>query len=168
MTIQSLLDNARRLQSEMQGGILVRDVLMQHGDDIVTQQRIQLMMGKASDGKDLRPYYSEDLKPRGYFKSGASAKAYAAWKQTLNYPYNVERNPDAPNLYITGMFHDDLGIAFGGDSVEIVPDTAYAAKIMAKYGRGVFGLNASGWAVIWDDYHAKDELITKMKETLWQ
>lgn len=168
MTLEGLLNNAKSLQSGMQSGTLVRDVLMRHGDHIVEQQRIQLLMGKGSDGKDLHPFYSEDVKPRGYFKSGAQARQYAAWKQTLRYPYSVERNPDAPNLYITGVFHDDLNVEFRGDAVAIVPDTAYAAKIMAKYGFGIFGLNAQMWGVIWNEWGAKDDLINEMKNVLWQ
>ena len=168
MTIDALLKNAQALQNSMQSGTLVRDVLLNHGEHIVEQQRVQLFMGKGSDGRDLHPFYSEDLKPKGYFKSGAAARAYAAWKQTISYPYSVQRNPDAPNLYITGVFHDDLNINFGVDSLQIVPDTAYAANIMAKYGFGIFGLNQQMWGVIWNDFGAKGELIEKMKETLWQ
>ena len=168
MTLEGLLNNAKSLQSGMQSGTLVRDVLMRHGDHIVEQQRIQLLMGKGSDGKDLHPFYSEDVKPNGYFKSGAQARKYAAWKQTLSYPYSVERNPDAPNLYITGMFHDDLNVEFYPDSVAIVPDTAYAAKIMRKYGFGIFGLNQQMWGIIWNEWGAKDDLINEMKKVLWQ
>lgn len=168
MTIDALLKNAQALQNSMQSGTLVRDVLLNHGEHIVEQQRVQLFMGKGSDGRDLHPFYSEDIKPKGYFKGGAEARAYAAWKQTISYPYQVQRNPDAPNLYITGVFHDDLNIFFGIDSLQIVPDTAYAANIMAKYGFGIFGLNTEMWNVIWNDFGAKGELIEKMKETLWQ
>jgi hypothetical protein len=168
MTLEELLNNAKTLQEGMQSGTLVRDVLLRHGEHIVEQQRVQLLMGKGSDGRDLHPFYSEDVKPSGYFKSGAAARQYAAWKQTLSYPYSVQRNPDAPNLYITGVFHDDLNIHFGVDSLEIIPDTAYAAKIMAKYGFGIFGLNQQMWNVIWNDFGAKGELIEQMRNTIWQ
>ena len=168
MTLEGLLNNAKSLQKGMQSGTMVRDVLTRHGDHIVEQQRVQLLMGKGSDGRDLHPFYSEDIKPSGYFKSGAAAKQYAAWKQTISYPYSVQRNPDAPNLYITGVFHDDLNIHFGVDSFEIIPDTAYSAKIMAKYGFGIFGLNAQMWGVIWNDFGAKNELIEEMRNVLWQ
>ena len=168
MTIEGLLNNAKTLQSDMQSGRLTRDVLMRHGDHIVEQQRIQLLMGKGSDGRDLHPFYSEDLKPSGYFKSGAQAEKYAAWKQTINYPYKVDRNPDAPNLYITGIFHDDLNVDFGSDSLSIVPDTAYASKIMQKYGFGIFGLNAEMWGIIWNEWGALNELLEEMKNVLWQ
>lgn len=168
MTIDSLLNNAKTLQKDMDSGRLTREVLMRHGEHIVEQQRIQLFMGKGSDGEDLHPFYSEDIKPQGYFRSSASAKAYSAWKQTIIYPYSVRRNPDAPNLYITGVFHDDLNVSFGSDSLAIVPDTGYAANIMSKYGFGVFGLCPMMWQVIWDDWGAKEELIEEMRNVLWQ
>ena len=168
MTLEGLLNNAKALQNGMQQGTLVRDVLMRHGEHIVEQQRIQLLMGKGRDGKDLHPFYSEDVKPNGYFRSGAEAKRYAAWKQTLSYPYSVQRNPDAPNLYITGVFHDDLGVAFGKDYVAIIPDTAYAANIMQKYGMNAFGLCMEKWGVIWNEKGGKNNLIEQMKKVLWQ
>lgn len=167
MTIQGLLDNARQMQQQMTQGTLVRQVLEPHGADIVDLQRTQLLMGKGSDGKDLHPFYTEDLKPQGWFRSRKSAENYKAWKQDLSYPKNVSRNPDAPNLYITGVFHNDLNVRFDADSVAIVPDTAYATKIMSKYGFGIFGLNAASWQVVWVDKGAKSELITKMKNLLW-
>ena len=56
MTINALLKNAQALQNSMQSGVLVRDVLLNHGEQIVEQQRVQLFMGKGSDGKDLHPF----------------------------------------------------------------------------------------------------------------
>lgn len=166
-SLQSLLDGARRLRDGMRGKV-VREVLEAHEKDIVEQQRIQLLEGKDSKGNDMHPFYSEDVKPRGWFKTKESAQRYAEWKQTINYPYTVRRNADAPNLYITGVFHDDLGAEFRDDEMEIVPDTGYAANIMAKYGRNAFGLNLEKWAVMFDEKGLKDELIEKMKEVLWQ
>ena len=168
MTIEGLLNNARQLQADLTQGTIIHSVLEPHGNEIVDLQRTQLLMGRGSDGKDLHPFYTEDLKPAGWFRSRASAENYAGWKQSLSYPKSVQRNPNAPNLYITGLFHSDLNVAFNADSVGIFPDTAYAAKIMAKYGFNVFGLCAEMWAVIWNDNGAKEELITKMKEVLWQ
>lgn len=162
-----MLDNARQMQQAMTQGTLVREVMQAHGADIVDLQRTQLLMGKGSNGQDLHPFYSEDLKPRGYFRSRKSAENYRAWKQDLSYPKSVKRNPDAPNLYITGIFHNDLNVRFDAESVSIVPDTAYAANIMAKYGFGIFGLSSDSWSVVWGERGAKDELITKMKTMLW-
>lgn len=168
MTIEGLLTNAKAVRDGLQGGSLVRSVLEGHGDDIIEQQRIQLLEGKASDGTDMHPFYSEDLKPKGWFHSRQSAANYAAWKQTLSYPYSVRRNADAPNLYITGVFHDDLSVEFGNEAVGVKADTAYAANIMAKYGKDAFGLSMEKWGVIFGEKGAKDELLEKMKQMLWQ
>ena len=155
------------MRTGLRGG-LVREVLARHEKEIVEQQRIQLLEGKSSSGEDLHPFYSEDIKPKGYFRTRESAQRYADWKGTLSYPYTVKRNPDAPNLYITGVFHGDIGADFGMDAVAIVPDTAYAANIMAKYGMNVFGLSWEKWRVVFDNYGGKDELIEKMRDVLWQ
>ena len=167
MTIASLLNGARQVRDGLRGS-LMRDVLKEHEQEIVEQQRIQLLEGKDSQGNDMHPFYSEDIKPRGWFNTKESAKRYADWKQTISYPYSVQRKADAPNLYITGVFHDDLNISFGADSLQIIPDTGYAANIMKKYGFNMFGLNAEMWGVIWNDWGAKSELIEEMKKVLWQ
>lgn len=160
--------NVRALDEGLRDGTIMRDVLMGHGRDIIEQQRIQLMEGRRSDGTDIRPYYSEDVKPRGYFTTKDAARRYAAWKQTLSYPYTVQRNQDAPNLYVTGVFHDDLNVEFGTDAVAIVPDTAYAANIMSKYGRGMFGLAWDKWGIIFGEKGAAKELMDKVRHTIWQ
>ena len=167
MSIEGLLNNARQLQADLSQGSIIREVLEPHGNEIVDLQRTQLLMGKGSDGQDIHPFYSEDLKPQGYFKSSATAANYRGWKQQLSYPKNVQRNPDAPNLYITGVFHNDLNVSFGADAVAIVPDTAYAAKIMAKYGVNIFGLSWDSWGIIWNENGAKNELIEKVKNVLY-
>jgi hypothetical protein len=167
MTLESLLNGARQVRDGLRGS-LMRDVLKEHEQEIVEQQRIQLLEGKDSNGNDMHPFYSEDVKPRGYFRTKDSAQRYAEWKKTISYPYTVKRNADAPNLYITGVFHDDLGAEFRDEEMEIVPDTGYAANIMAKYGRNAFGLSTEKWGVIFVEKGAKDELIERMKEILWQ
>lgn len=168
MTITGLLENARRLERGLATGSLVREALLPLREDIVEQQRIQLLEGKGSDGRDLHPFYSEDVKPRGYFRSRESAERYAAWKRTLSYPYSVKRNPDAPNLYITGLFHGELSAELGNDAVGIVPDTAYAANIMRRYGFGVFGLSMESWGVIFSEKGGRDNLIELSRNVLWQ
>lgn len=168
MTIEQLLTNAKTLQSSLDKGDVQREVMEAHREDIIELQQIQLLEGKASDGEDLRPYYSEDLKPTGYFYSKETAGRYAAWKSTLSYPFSVKRNADAPNLYITGVFHGDIGVQFNPDSLAIVPTTMYATEIMSKYGLGSFGLNADKWREMMDERGGRAEIINKVKELLWQ
>ena len=158
---------AHQLDKQMQDGSLLRGVLRQHEADIMEQQHIQLLEGKASDGNDLRPYYTEDLQPHGYFKSQQSASNYMAWKETLNYPYSVERNSDAPNLYINGRFYSEMEVKFEADSLMIAPSSGYAAQIMSKYGLHNFGLSALKWQVMMYDKGVKNELQDTIKQLLY-
>ena len=152
----------------LQTGELVRNVIVRHPDDILDLEKMQLFQGLAANGQDIRPYYSEDLKPSGYFHSVESAGRYAAWKKDgINYPYAANRNPDAPNLYINGRFHGELGVQFAGDTVGIVGTTAYAKGIIAKYGISTFGLTMANWMVIFVERGAYAELLQQLKERLY-
>ena len=152
----------------LQNGQLVRNVLIPHRDDIHELQCQQLFAGLAANGKEIRPYYSEDLKPSGYFHSVESAGRYAAWKKDgINYPYKANRNPDAPNLYINGRFHSELGVEFLMDAVGVAPLTSYAAGIVAKYGINTFGLMMSNWTLIFTEYGAYNELMNELKTRLY-
>lgn len=152
----------------LQTGELVRNVVVQYPDDILELQKIQLFQGLAANGEDIRPYYSEDLKPGGYFRTPDSAARYAAWKQSgINYPYKANRNPDAPNLYINGKFHDELGVQFDVQTVGIVGTTNYSKGIIAKYGMQTFGLMASNWNVIFVERGAYEKLMDELKTRLY-
>lgn len=152
----------------LQTGELVRNVVVKHPDDILELQKQQLFAGLASNGQDIRPYYSEDLKPSGYFYTAEAAKRYAVWKDSgINYPYSAQRNPDAPNLYINGRFHDELGVQFDADTVGIVGTTGYSKKIIAKYGVSTFGLMMANWMAIFIERGAYNELIKEIKTRLY-
>lgn len=166
MTIQKLIGNAEALLSELESGALVRSTLEEYGEDIMTMQRIQLLEGKASSGDDIRPYYSEDVQPGGYFKTRESAARYRAWKGEISYPHDVKRNDDAPNLYINGKFHSELGVTFGSDEVGILPTTPYASKIVKKYGVNTFGLTQERWNQLFLEVGAINKLMANIKKTL--
>lgn len=167
MTLTTLLRNAEMLQSAMDRGIFLQVVLNDRREEIIASQREQLLEGKDSDGNDMRPYYSEDLKPNGWFHSKESAMRYALWKKTgISYPVNVQRNTDAPNLYINGMFHNDLEARAGSTSVGVYPKTSYAAGIMAKYGMNKFGLTSERWRKVLED--CKDRILQLMKQELYE
>lgn len=166
--LNDLRNRVQRVNDGVTSGALVGIVLMRHPDDIMELQKIQLFEGLKANGEDIRPYYSEDLKPSGYFYSVDSAGRYAAWKMDgISYPYSAQRNPDAPNLYINGRFHSELGVQFNADSVGIVPTTPYAAGIMAKYGTNTFGLMESNWMVIFAQRGAYNELMNEIKSLLY-
>ena len=163
-----MTEAAKQLGQQMQDGSLVRGILRQHEQDIMEQQQIQLLEGKGSDGNDLRPYYTEDVQPHGYFRTQETASNYMAWKESLNYPYSVSRgNSNAPNLYINGRFYSEMEVRFEADSLMIVPSTPYAAQIMAKYGIKNFGLSALKWQVMMNEKGVKDEIQRRMKDILY-
>lgn len=167
MTIDILLSNAELLQSAMERGVFLQVALADEQEKIMTLQREQLLEGKDNDGNDMRPYYSEDLQPEGWFKSKDSAMRYALWKQTgISYPVQVQRNPDAPNLYINGRFHSELGVKQTSKTIGVYPITPYAATIVAKYGLDKFGLSSARWREVLDG--CKDRIIKMMKQELYE
>lgn len=166
--LNDLRARVQHVNDGLQTGELVRNVLVRHPDDILDLQKMQLFQGLAANGQEIRPYYTEDLKPNGYFYSVESAQRYAAWKESgINYPYSVQRNPNAPNLYINGRFHDELGVQFAADTVGIVPTTPYSAGIMAKYGITTFGLMMENWMVVFVQRGAYIELMQQLKTRLY-
>lgn len=167
MTLRDLLSNAKALQDGLSRGDTVRQVVSNHSKDIIDLQRYQLLQGKASDGADMRPYYTEDLKPNGYFNSVESAKRYAAWKGTISYPQQAERNANAPNLYINGKFHNELRVSFGAREMVIDGSSSYSRGIVDKYGLEKFGLSSEKWREIFFDKGGYDELMDEVKRILY-
>ena len=166
--LEQLISRVTAVRDGLANGTLVRDVLVNHQDDILTLQKEQLFNGKRSDGEDMRPFYSEDLKPTGHFYTVEAAKRYSDWKLSIPYPsaaQRANRNPDAPNLYINGKFHSELGVRFDTDSVSVTPTTPSATEIMARYGIESFGLTTENWNMIWQE-GALDELMNIIKEIL--
>lgn len=166
--LDNLLQRVQGVNDGLQTGEIIRDTVVNHGNDILELQKLQLFQGLASNGQDIRPYYSEDLKPSGYFYSVESAKRYSAWKETgIAYPYSVDRNPDAPNLYINGRFHDELGVQFDVATVAVMGTTGYAQKIIEKYGIQTFGLMMANWMAIFVERGAYNELMDDLRKRLY-
>ncbi len=139
MTLDGLIDRMGSLQGQMNA--FARASLEERRDDVLALQREQLFSGTDRNGQDIRPYYSEDLKSRGgYFNTPQAAQRYAQWKAGMTYPSGAARNADAPNLYINGRFHSEIGVEFSDDSMLIKGDTAYAVQIIGKY-EAAFGLS---------------------------
>ena len=90
--LNDLLKRVQNVNDGLEQGDLIRDVVVDYGDEIMDLQYLQLFQGLSASGEDIRPYYSEDLKPGGYFYTVQAAKNYAAWKTELDYPYSVDRN----------------------------------------------------------------------------
>lgn len=168
MTLKELYQNARTLQDGLTSGEIVRNVLVDHQRDIIDLQQYQLLQGKASNGEDLHPFYSEDIQPQGYFKSVESAKRYAAWKGTINYPRQAQRNADAPNLYINGKFHSELRVSFGSREMVIDGSSSYSRGIIDKYGLNKFGLSTEKWNELFFERGGYDELMEEVSNTLYR
>lgn len=166
--LNDLRQRVQGVNDGLQTGEMVRDVVVKHPDDILELQKIQLFQGLAANGQEIRPYYTEDLKPSGYFHSVESAKRYSVWKETgISYPYSVSRNPDAPNLYINGKFHNELGVQFDFRTVGVVGTTAYSKRIVDKYGIETFGLMMKNWMAIFTERGAYKELMQDIKTRLY-
>lgn len=141
-----------------------REILEENQEMLLELMRTNLFRGKGANDEDLRPYYSEDLKslrPDGFFTSPVKAENYALHKIDMTYPVNVDRNPDAPNLYISGKLHDSIGIVFDEDSFEFRPQSRYAEKIMQKYGMENFTINSEDWELAKEMF-----LIPRLKEKI--
>lgn len=166
--LNDLLERVESVGEGLAGGAMIGEVVIRHEDDILDLQKIQLLQGLSSSGEDIRPYYSEDLKPSGYFKNAESAKRYSVWKENdIRYPYSVQRNPDAPNLYINGKFHSELGVQFDVASVAVIGTTPYAKGIIAKYGLETFGLMGLNWDKLFRERGALGELLTEIRTELY-
>lgn len=166
--IERLRDRVARVEEGLQSGDTARAVLEPREDTIMSYQYQQLFDGKQSNGEDIRPYYSEDMQPRGYFATRAQAEAYIAWKRDgIPYPFRANRNPDAPNLYINGKFHGELGVFFNADDIVVKGKTPYASMIVGKYGLNTFGLNILNWDAIFDQDGAYKDVMDIIKKTIW-
>lgn len=162
--MEELLRRLLEVQAGLADGSLIRGAIVPYSRDIYDLQIDQLFEGKASSGEDIRPYYSEDLQSAGgYFRTPDSAKRYADWKQNIG--RSTSRNPDAPNLYINGKFHNEIDVADLGDSIAILPKTPYAEHIMQKYGLDTFGLTESNWNIIFAN-GASENLINYIRAML--
>lgn len=165
--INILLDRAKTLLESLNTGAIVAEAMPRYEGDILELQKLQLLEGRASNGDDMRPYYSEDLKPQGHFRSAESAERYARWKQELEYPVQTNRNPDAPNLYINGQFHSELGVEFGADYMLVNGVTMKAQAIILKYGIDKFGLADDKLSeLIWERGLYKD-ILTETENIMY-
>lgn len=87
----------------------------------------QLWMGKGSDGNDLSPGYLEDP----YFKSREAAQRYLNWKKKIT--PGSGRNPNAPNLFITGLYYGSLSAKSDLSGLSISSSASFGIDIETKY-----------------------------------
>jgi len=103
-------------------------------EEFVRLNKEQLMEGKSSLGVDMSPSYLNDP----FFKTYLAAKTYRDWKQRIT--PNPNRNPDAPNLYITGQFHSGFFMNRQGEEFVIDSNDKNTDDIESTF-KHVFGLS---------------------------
>jgi hypothetical protein len=123
MNLRELANNANSFDFNKN----VNEVIDNNANLIVSMNQEQLLEGKNSEGKDLRPYYSEDP----YFKTRAAALRYAEWKKRIT--PNSFRKTDVPNLYINGFYHSSFQFKRTGDKFEVTSGGSLSGKIEPKY-----------------------------------
>jgi hypothetical protein len=102
---------------------------------ILNLNRDQMWEGKDTRGIDIEPSYLDNP----YFKSQEAAENYSVWKQKIT--PNPKRNKYAPNLFITGYFHNSLNITFvSNTALKIYSAVPLASKILSVH-KNVLGLN---------------------------
>lgn len=166
--INDILQRARNCKSYLDSGDAVKEHLAPKEKQILSMQSDQLLEGKRPDGNDLRPYYSEDPYFTVYGNWGGNPDAYKAWKSTNPESASAWNNPkrkeDAPNLYINGKFHSELGCYFEADGILITAATPYAMDIVAKYGNDSFGLSGERWAALMQQ--VLPDIVERLKQIL--
>lgn len=102
------------------------EVFSKKNEDLfLSQQKDQLWDGQTSEEKPIEPTHKDNK----YFKTTAAAEKYIKWKESFT--KNPKRDPNTPNLFITGKFYselsvaaDDKGITFDGNGImsrKIIP-----------------------------------------------
>jgi hypothetical protein len=116
---------------------LIEPIIEKHLNEMVDINQTQLLEGKDTFGKDIRPYYSEDP----YFKTPESATRYARWKRNIEPSGSyANRKMDVPNLHIDGTFHRSI-MGFTTElGIDFKSDVNFAQNINSKY-RDILGVD---------------------------
>jgi len=131
-SIQEMIDKLQKINFND----ILDEVLEPLIPEIIELNKEQLFSGKTVKGTDIHPLYSEDP----YFNSAAQAKAYAMWKQRpeFNPMGKMGRNPDAPNLYIIGVWHSNIK-GFLEDKYLEIDAVGFGSGLDAKW-KDIYGL----------------------------
>lgn len=113
---------------------LMKNISNSLSQEFLELNKTQLMEGKSSEGVNMKPSYLEDT----FFKTYIAAKKYRDWKQRIT--PNPNRDPDAPNLYITGQFHSGFFISQQGNEFVIDSGDKNADNIESKF-KHIYGLS---------------------------
>lgn len=119
----------------------------------------QLLHGKGADGQDLSPGYLEDP----FFKSYEAAQRYLKWKERIS--PKVGRNPNAPNLYITGQYHDSISVTTDYSGVRSSSSSYFGGDIERKYNNNA-NILGSEWREDYLKNFVRPRLLSNVKDYL--
>jgi hypothetical protein len=133
--------------------------LKEKKEDYLALNLEQLMEGKRRDGLDLSPSYFQDP----YFRSVAAAQRYSDWKDKIT--PNSKRKKGVPNLFITGPFHESIGIEIIDQDIDISSSSNMASSIENKFSNDIYGLNEEKSEELIDN-GLEDSFDNKIREQL--
>lgn len=134
---------------------MMSEVFAENAQLVIDQIQDQLWMGKDGEGNDITPSYLTDP----YFKSSESARRYMNWKESIT--PNSQRNAEAPNLYITGVFYDSMTLSIGNTAAKLDSTWSRGDSIINKYSNETFVPNAEFMHEV-----MKTKIITKFREKI--
>ena len=110
------------------------DEMKKYESYLLDLNRDQMMAGQNAEGTDITPSYLDDP----YFKTRRQAIGYMNWKQRIT--ADSRRDPQTPNLFIKGDFHNSIRIRYGDNEIEFVSETTLGKDIQSTH-PDVLGLN---------------------------
>lgn len=128
MLLVELIDNLEK----MSFFDILNNVLKRHLTEIAKLNKDQLWDGKTYRGENITPKYVDDP----YFKTKKQALGYAKWKSVIT--KNPNRNFNAPNLNIKGVFYGNIYAAIAGEYIEIGA-MGFGENFQTKW-KDIFGL----------------------------
>ena len=131
--LDELIDRLDNFETEKNA--IISEALSSKSEEIVGEVREQLWNGLTNELKPITPSYLNDP----YFKTKEQAYEYMMRKQSIT--PNERRPMQTPNLFINGYFHNSLFLSIDEDSAEVTSMQPLGDKIIAKYGREMFGVN---------------------------
>jgi len=160
MDLQQFATNCETLNP---WGVLM-PVLEKYLPQMVMDNKDNLWDGKTSTGLNITPTYLTDP----YFPHTTpggrviTAKAYMAWKSSPGYMQGSSRNPETPNLFISGKFYSEISAAVTELGIEFDAETSLGKAIQAKFGNEVIGITDEDWLPI------REKVIPEYVEALIQ
>lgn len=122
MTIAELRQRSNKFVKQLPKTI---EKAVNYNEDLEQLNKDQLKQSKLSNDSSINPPYSA---PYAHWKSKYHASSYGDGKV---------------NLFLTGKLYNNMDIKVKGNQYEIVSLVSYAAKLIRKYSKFIFGIAPS-------------------------